>query len=151
MRLRSSQTRRSSREGLIANGRTVDQIREYLGVDSLVYLSLVGMLRCVTSGNGHYCDACFCGDYPIPIDPNFTKPPSNAANCASSTPSASRGRRCGSLADRHMHSVQVMDGEVRYFVDDELKATHGASYYLDAPGGGANAEIALVVSIAGRG
>lgn len=62
-----------SREELIANSRTVDEIRDYLGVDSLVYLSLEGMLRCVNSGDGHFCDACFSGDYPIPIDPNFHK------------------------------------------------------------------------------
>jgi amidophosphoribosyltransferase len=62
-----------SREELIANSRTVDQIRDYLGVDSLVYLSLEGMLRCVSNGNGDYCNACFSGDYSIPTDPNFHK------------------------------------------------------------------------------
>jgi hypothetical protein len=30
-------------------------------------------LRCVSRGNGDYCNACFSGDYPIPIDPNFHK------------------------------------------------------------------------------
>ena len=54
-------------------GELLHEIREFLGVDSIGYLSLEGMLRCVTSGNGHYCNACFSGDYPIPIDPNFHK------------------------------------------------------------------------------
>ncbi len=53
---------------LIATGRTVEQIRDYLEVDSLTYLSLDGMLSCGTRPPDHYCAACFCGDYPIPID-----------------------------------------------------------------------------------
>lgn len=57
---------------LIANGRTVEQIRDYLGVDSLAYLSLEGMLSCVQP-SGDFCNACFSGNYPIPIDPGFRK------------------------------------------------------------------------------
>lgn len=60
-------------EELVANGRNVEEIREYLSVDSLAYLSLEGMLSCVRSANGDYCDACFSGRYPIPIDPSFQK------------------------------------------------------------------------------
>ena len=62
-----------SREELIASGRTVDQIRDYLGVDSLAYLSLEGMLASVHTVNGDLCHACFSGDYPTPIDPSFQK------------------------------------------------------------------------------
>ena len=52
---------------------TVQEIRDYLEVDSLAYLSLAGMLSCVHSPNGDFCNACFSGDYPIPIDPSFQK------------------------------------------------------------------------------
>jgi amidophosphoribosyltransferase len=62
-----------SREELIANGRTVDGIRDYLGVDSLAYLSLEGMLAAASSAGGQFCHACFTGEYPIPIDPSFQK------------------------------------------------------------------------------
>jgi len=62
-----------SREELIANGRSVEEIRAYLGVDSLAYLSLEGMLAAVKTANGDFCHACFSGDYPIPIDPSFHK------------------------------------------------------------------------------
>jgi amidophosphoribosyltransferase len=58
---------------LIASDRTVEQIREYLGVDSLHYLSLEGMLGCVRERGRGYCNACFSGDYPIPIDERFDK------------------------------------------------------------------------------
>jgi len=53
---------------LVATGRTVEQIREYLGVDSLHYLSLEGMLTCVRMAPHEYCTACFSGDYPVDIN-----------------------------------------------------------------------------------
>lgn len=55
------------REELIANGRSVEQIRAYLGVDSLAYLSLEGLLSCMTHDNG-YCTACWSGEYPLDPD-----------------------------------------------------------------------------------
>ncbi|HOW19568.1 MAG TPA: amidophosphoribosyltransferase, partial [Phycisphaerae bacterium] len=58
---------------LIANGRTVEQVREYLGVDSLHYLSLEGMLSCVKPPPEHYCTACFSGVYPMAIDQPVSK------------------------------------------------------------------------------
>lgn len=60
-------------EELIANQRTVEQIRAYLGVDSLAYLSLPGMLSCTRTPSSGFCNACFSGHYPIPIDPSFQK------------------------------------------------------------------------------
>lgn len=53
---------------LIANQRSVEQIREFLGVDSIHYLSHEGMLACVHMGADQYCTACFSGDYPISVD-----------------------------------------------------------------------------------
>lgn len=53
---------------LIANTRTVEEIRDYLGVDSLHYLSLEGMLSCVKHPGRNYCTACFSGQYPMPVD-----------------------------------------------------------------------------------
>jgi len=55
-------------EELIAHNRTVDQIREFLEVDSLSYLSLDGMLSCMKMDKSHYCTACWSGNYKIPID-----------------------------------------------------------------------------------
>ena len=57
-----------SRGELIANEKTVDQIRDYLEVDSLQYLSLDGMLGCLDSAGDHYCTACWSGKYPIPVN-----------------------------------------------------------------------------------
>ena len=52
---------------LIAHKRTVDEIREYVGADSLYYLSVDGMMRALKRTDG-FCQACFTGRYPIPVD-----------------------------------------------------------------------------------
>jgi amidophosphoribosyltransferase len=42
----------------------VEEIAQYIGVDSLAYLSLDGLYRAVDSTPGKFCDACFSGKYP---------------------------------------------------------------------------------------
>ncbi len=53
----------AERSQLIANGRSVEDIRKYLGVDSLHYLSLEGLLGAMNKPGEHYCTACYSGDY----------------------------------------------------------------------------------------
>jgi amidophosphoribosyltransferase len=55
-----------NREELIAANMQVDEIAASLGVDSLGYLSLDGMLESVPAGPDGFCHACFSGDYPTP-------------------------------------------------------------------------------------
>ena len=55
-----------SRDELIAANLTLEEIRASLGVDSLGYLSLDGMLGSVPGGPEGFCHACFSGDYPTP-------------------------------------------------------------------------------------
>jgi amidophosphoribosyltransferase len=55
-----------NREELIAANMTTDQIAAHIGVDSLGYLSLDGMLESVPDGPDGFCHACFSGDYPTP-------------------------------------------------------------------------------------
>ena len=52
------------KEELIASARSVTEIGDALGVDSLGYLSLDGMLGAVPGGPTGFCDACFSGNYP---------------------------------------------------------------------------------------
>ena len=54
------------REELIAANLQVDEIARHIGVDSLGYLSLDGMLESVPGGPHGFCHACFSGDYPTP-------------------------------------------------------------------------------------
>jgi amidophosphoribosyltransferase len=56
-----------SRRELIGALKTVDEIRDYLGVDSLGYLSLAGMLAAEREPT-RFCRACFTGAYPVPVD-----------------------------------------------------------------------------------
>jgi amidophosphoribosyltransferase len=55
-----------TREELIAATHSIDEIRDFLGVDSLGYLSLAGMHRAAGDRNA-FCDACFSGKYPVPM------------------------------------------------------------------------------------
>ena len=51
---------------LIANKyASIDKIRQYLGVDSLGYLSLEGMQICFKYPENYYCTACWTGKYPV--------------------------------------------------------------------------------------
>jgi amidophosphoribosyltransferase len=59
-------------EQLIASQSSVEQIRAHIGCDSLHFLSLEGMMQAIGRQNG-YCNACFTGVYPIPVDPAITK------------------------------------------------------------------------------
>ena len=52
---------------LIATSRTADEIGEFLGVDSLYYLSLEGLLSCAGRDPSAYCHACFSGEYRIEV------------------------------------------------------------------------------------
>jgi amidophosphoribosyltransferase len=53
---------------LIAHNRTVEQIGQFLEVDSLAYLSLERLLSCMKLNADDYCTACWSGNYKIPID-----------------------------------------------------------------------------------
>jgi amidophosphoribosyltransferase len=59
------------REELIAAQMTHEELVKHLGVDSLGYLSLDGMLTAMPEGPTGYCHACFSGQYPtrIPSEP----------------------------------------------------------------------------------
>jgi len=61
-----------SRRELIGALKTVEEIRQYLGVESLGYLSLEGMLTAEQEPR-RFCRACFTGNYPVPVDPNAGK------------------------------------------------------------------------------
>ena len=57
----------SSKE-LIAAKRTVPEIRDYIGADSLAYLSIPGLMKAVGRGTiDEFCRACFDGSYPVAV------------------------------------------------------------------------------------
>jgi len=56
-----------TKEELLANNRDLKQIRQFLEVDSVGYMSLEGMLSCAVLPPDHYCTACWSGKYRIPV------------------------------------------------------------------------------------
>jgi amidophosphoribosyltransferase len=68
-----------NRESLLAAQKTVKEIRDFIGVDSLAYLSIPGLKRAL--GNDSYCYACFSGQYveeifaEIPVQPTDSQGP----------------------------------------------------------------------------
>ncbi len=62
-----------SREELIASSHSVEEIRAYLGVESLGYLSLEGMLKASARESDRFCHACFSNHYPTPVPSDAAK------------------------------------------------------------------------------
>jgi amidophosphoribosyltransferase len=65
----------STRGELIAAKKTVEELRGYLGLDSLHYLSIDGLLKStgIENPERNFCKACFDGCYPVAFDENLTK------------------------------------------------------------------------------
>jgi len=58
----------STRGELIAAGQAVDGIRDFVGADSLAYLSLPELIGATGAPADALCRACFDGEYPVPVD-----------------------------------------------------------------------------------
>jgi amidophosphoribosyltransferase len=58
-----------TREELIASSHSIEEIASYVTSDSLGYLSLEGVYRAVGQDRHGYCDACFSGNYLVPLAP----------------------------------------------------------------------------------
>ena len=60
------------RDDLLASSRSIEEMRKYIGVDSLSFISLDGLYRATGQQNRNakqpqFCDACFSGEYPIQL------------------------------------------------------------------------------------
>ena len=63
----------ADQDELIAANKTVEEIRELAGADSLGFLSVEGLLKVADGERGGYCDACFTGNYPVPVQLHLGK------------------------------------------------------------------------------
>jgi len=63
----------SSKGELVAAHKKVDEIREFLGLDYLGYMSLPGMVAATHLATDSFCLACFTGDYPVELAGTFSK------------------------------------------------------------------------------
>jgi amidophosphoribosyltransferase len=87
-----------TRGELLAANLTVDEIRDYLNVDSLAYLSLDRLVEATGAVGAGFCDACLTGEYPVEIPVTLSKgllEPTNGA-----LPPATNG---------HTHSLAQQD------------------------------------------
>ena len=62
-----------TRSELLATNLTVQEIQDYLDVDSLAYLTLDNLLEATGTNNAGFCSACLTGDYPVDVPVNLTK------------------------------------------------------------------------------
>ena len=63
----------ATRKELIAAHKSVEEIRQFIGADTLGYLSLDGLMKSVNLPRDSFCTACFTGDYPIPVQLEMDK------------------------------------------------------------------------------
>ncbi len=56
-----------TKKELIASNNSVAEIRDYLGVESLAYLSVEGLLKCCGGTQKSFCVGCFTDQYPVPL------------------------------------------------------------------------------------
>ena len=63
----------SSKGELIAAHQTIPQIRDFLGLDYLGYLSTEAMVEATRMNADSFCLSCFSGDYPVPLEADFSK------------------------------------------------------------------------------
>ncbi len=63
----------ATRWELIAAQKTIPEVRDFIGADSLGYLSINGLIKAVALPKGIFCLACFTGDYPIPVQIEMDK------------------------------------------------------------------------------
>jgi amidophosphoribosyltransferase len=63
----------STRQELVASDLAVDEIRRFVGADSLAYLSLDAVVDSTGSPKDSFCRACFDGEYPIPVPEHASK------------------------------------------------------------------------------
>jgi amidophosphoribosyltransferase len=62
-----------TKEELIASSRSIEEIRDYIGLDSLGYISLEGMLSAMPLPREEFCTCCFTGEYPVPVKSKISK------------------------------------------------------------------------------
>ncbi len=63
----------ATRRELIAAQKSIPEICDFIGADTLGYLSIDGLIQAVGLPKDQFCLACFTGDYPIPVQLEMDK------------------------------------------------------------------------------
>jgi amidophosphoribosyltransferase len=80
----------ATRWELIASQKSIDEIKDFIGADSLGYLSIEGMIKAVCQPGSSFCLACFNGEYPIPVQMDMEKLSLETAATAGPAPEMAR-------------------------------------------------------------
>jgi amidophosphoribosyltransferase len=64
----------ATKSELVASDLAVDEVREFVGADTLGYLSLEALVRATGHPSERFCRACFDGLYPIPVPASADEP-----------------------------------------------------------------------------
>jgi amidophosphoribosyltransferase len=62
-----------TRAELLAANMTIGEIQDYLGVESLAYLTIEGLEKAVGAPGAGFCNACLTGEYPVTVSPTLHK------------------------------------------------------------------------------
>jgi amidophosphoribosyltransferase len=63
----------ATRWELIAAKKTIPEIRDFIGADTLGYLSIDGLIKAIALPKDMFCMACFTGNYPMPVQIEMDK------------------------------------------------------------------------------
>jgi amidophosphoribosyltransferase len=96
-----------TRGELLAASMDVEEIRSYLGVDTLSYLSLDGLLAAVGAPGAGFCTACLTGRYPVPIPESVGKGVLEGGSVAAPEPQSSFQGAGFDAADGVMPAVEA--------------------------------------------
>ena len=83
----------ATRHELIASRMSIPEIRDFIGADSLGYLSVEGLIKAVGLPRESFCLACFTGEYPMPVQLEMDKLALEGALAGQSRPVGTERRR----------------------------------------------------------
>jgi len=71
----------ATRRELIASNKEIEKIREYLGVDSLGYLSVDSLVECIGIDRDELCLGCLTGEYPTSLPEDIEEYEAKRCTC----------------------------------------------------------------------
>ncbi len=97
-----------TRAELLAAQLTVDEIRDYLDVDTLAYLTLDRLVSSTGTAGAGFCTACFTGSYPVDVPVDLRK-------------GMLETKQAGEVEPRHQDAAQIVLDEASLLPADDAR------------------------------